>query len=61
MEWAHALARREGLAEVRVGVRRELPQNRGFYERLGYRVIAAHAHPGHEEITWYEMALTLPA
>lgn len=60
MEWAHGYAAAQGYREVRVGVRRELPGNRAFYERLGYRVVAEHSHPGHDEITWYEMALGLP-
>jgi ribosomal protein S18 acetylase RimI-like enzyme len=61
MEWAHRYAASQGYREVRVGVRRELPSNRAFYERLGYRVVAEHSHPGHNEVTWYEMALSLPA
>ena len=59
MRWAEEEARRRGLSEVRLGVRRQLPENQAFYERLGYEVLAAHSHPGHAEVTWYEMGRRL--
>lgn len=55
MAWAHDFARDAGFREVRVGVRLQLPQNRRFYERLGYTLLAEHQHPGHAEVTWIEM------
>jgi tRNA threonylcarbamoyladenosine biosynthesis protein TsaE len=59
MRWIHDHAGRKGLRRVTLGVRRQLPQNRGFYEKLGYRVIAEHRHPGFDEVTWEEMELAL--
>lgn len=59
MEWAHDHARRLDLPEVRLGVRRQLEGNRGFYGSLGYEVVGAHRHPGAEAVTWYEMRLKL--
>lgn len=55
MEWVHEYCRTEGIPEVSVGVRSQLPGNRQFYERLGYQVVAEHSHPGHTEVTWVEM------
>jgi len=59
MEWAHRYAQAHGFPAVRVGVRRQLPLNRIFYEHLGYRVTAGHSHPGHQDVTWYEMVREL--
>lgn len=56
MDWAQRLAEARGLAEVRLGVREQLPGNRAFYERLGYRVVRAHHRPGTDQVHWYEMA-----
>ena len=56
MHWLHDYARAAGYGEVRIGVRRQLPGNLRFYERLGYRAIADHRHPGYTEVTWIEMA-----
>ena len=55
MRWAEREAAARGLAEVRLGVRAQLPGNRAFYERLGYRVLRAHPRPGSEEVHWLEM------
>ena len=55
MAWIHEDAHAQGYREVRVGVRRQLPRNQQFYERLGYEVIAEHRHPGYAEVTWLEM------
>ena len=55
MDWIHSYARAEGYPQVRVGVRRQLPGNLRFYERLGYAVTAEHRHPGYADVTWYEM------
>ncbi len=59
MEWVQAHARGQGLRQIRVGVRRELPGNRAFYERLGYQVVRERSHPGHDAVTWYEMRLEI--
>lgn len=55
MRWAERLASARGLPEVRLGVRAQLPGNRAFYERLGYRVLRAHPRPGSDEVHWLEM------
>ena len=59
MAWAHDYAQAQGFAEVRVGVRRQLPGNLRFYQRLGYTVVAEHYHPGYRAATWDEMRLSL--
>jgi len=59
MEWCQVEAKRRGHAEVRVGVRRALPGNLAFYERLGFQVTGSHSHPGYQEVTWYSMAKRL--
>jgi GNAT superfamily N-acetyltransferase len=59
MDWMRAYARQQSIPEIEVGVRSQLPANRAFYERLGYRVVQGHSHPGREDITWYEMRLRL--
>lgn len=41
--YAETQARAMGLTVTRLGVRRAMPENRGYYERLGYRVIAETA------------------
>jgi len=56
MAWVHDAARAEGYREVRVGVRRQLPANIAFYQRLGYRIVAQHRHPGYADVTWIELA-----
>jgi GNAT superfamily N-acetyltransferase len=56
MAWAERLAASRGLAEVRLGVREQLPGNRAFYERLGYRVARAHHRPGTDQVHWFEMS-----
>jgi GNAT superfamily N-acetyltransferase len=55
MQWAHDYARTGGLAEVRIGVRLQLPGNLRFYQQLGYQVLAEHRHPGYNRVTWVEM------
>ena len=56
MLWAERHAREHGFAEVRLGVRSQLPGNRAFYEKLGYRVVREHHRPGTRDVIWYEMA-----
>ena len=55
MEWAEAQAENRGLPRVTVGVRLSLPGNLAFYRRLGYEVVAEHAHPGYDRPTWVSM------
>ena len=55
MEWAHMHAHSLGLREIRLGVRTQLPENRAFYESLGYQVIATHRHPVDGRAFWEEM------
>lgn len=44
MESVEARARAEGYTAVLVGVRLQLPQNRRFFERRGYRFVADLSH-----------------
>jgi ribosomal protein S18 acetylase RimI-like enzyme/glutaredoxin len=55
MAWAESEAARRGAAEVTVGVRVAVPGNLAFYRRLGYEVVAEHAHPGYDRPTWLSM------
>ena len=55
MAWAEAQAENRGLSRVTVGVRLSLPGNLAFYRRLGYEVVAEHAHPGYDRPTWVSM------
>ena len=52
-------ARRLGSARVTLGVRDQLPQNRAFYESLGYRVDGHRSHPGYDHVTWTGMSKAL--
>lgn len=49
------LARQHGFPGVRLGVRVQLPQNRAFFERLGYQVTEYESHPGFTEYTFMNM------
>jgi ribosomal protein S18 acetylase RimI-like enzyme len=55
MAWAEADAVRRGLRAVTIGVRIALSGNVAFFQRLGYEVIAEHAHAGYDHPTWLEM------
>jgi GNAT superfamily N-acetyltransferase len=55
MAWVQDYAHAMGCSEVRVGVRRQLPGNLRFYQRLGYALVAEHRHPGYRQVTWDEM------
>jgi tRNA threonylcarbamoyladenosine biosynthesis protein TsaE len=57
MDWAREEAGKRGYREIRVGVRGQLPDNRAFYERLGYRVIGEHAIQKVPDFVWLEMSL----
>ncbi|MCC6615999.1 MAG: GNAT family N-acetyltransferase [Anaerolineae bacterium] len=48
-------ARALGIPAMELGVRTQLPGNRAFFERQGYRVKRADAHPGFSEPTFYMM------
>lgn len=55
MAWAEAEAESRGLPHVTVGVRLSVRGNLAFYRRLGYQVVAEHAHPGYDRPTWVSM------
>lgn len=55
MAWAESEAVRRGLGAVAIGVRIALRGNVAFFRRLGYEVVAEHAHPGYDHPTWLEM------
>lgn len=59
MRWTETYAAGRGFAEVRLGVRAQLPQNRRFYEGLGYQVVREVPYPGTRDVHWMEMARTL--
>jgi GrpB-like predicted nucleotidyltransferase (UPF0157 family)/GNAT superfamily N-acetyltransferase len=44
-----------GASHVTLGCRISLPDNRRFYERLGYRIESAAAHPGYAGPTYWVM------
>jgi ribosomal protein S18 acetylase RimI-like enzyme len=48
-------ARELGFARIHLAVRLQLPEMRASYERLGYQVVAAHAHPGYSQPTFVSM------
>jgi predicted N-acetyltransferase YhbS len=49
-------ARHLGLTRITLGVRLQLPQNRAFYESLGYRADGHGSHPGYNRATWLHMS-----
>jgi predicted N-acetyltransferase YhbS len=55
MAWSEAEARRRSCDAVVVGVRIVLVGNLDFYHRLGYEIVAEHAHDGYDRATWYAM------
>lgn len=55
MEQVECHARAAGYARIVLGVRLELPGNRRFYERLGYRAEREEAHPGSATPTYLWM------
>jgi predicted N-acetyltransferase YhbS len=50
--YVEARVRELGLPRVQLGVRVALPNNRAYYERLGYRFIEARTHAGYAEPTF---------
>ena len=59
MAAAEEKARRIGSARIILGARLQLPQNRAFFESLGYRVDGHRSHPGYDRATWMGMSKTL--
>ncbi len=55
-----AWAREQGLPRLRINVRVAQPQNRAYYERLGYQFVEARAHAGYSEPTFVTLEKTLP-
>ncbi|MFL6138350.1 MAG: GNAT family N-acetyltransferase [Frankiaceae bacterium] len=55
VRWAEAIAATDGCTEMRIGVRAQLPANRAWYERGGYRWVADHAHGTGDRPTWSEL------
>ena len=60
--YAEQQAIRLDLPSVQLGVRLVLPRNKAFFEKMGYRVISQHSHPGHAEPTFetMEKSITSP-
>jgi ribosomal protein S18 acetylase RimI-like enzyme len=54
-----ASARSHGAATMSLGVRVELHENIAFFERYGFRITRAEAHPGYDRPTNYHMELDL--
>ncbi len=52
-------AREQGFEHVWLGVRVVLPENRAMFERMGYHVVEALAHPGYSEPTFFRMSKDL--
>lgn len=59
MSYVEQVALTEGCSYVRVGVRLALPQNRAFFEQLGYVAIAEAAHVGYSAPTFVHMVKEL--
>lgn len=59
MSYVEQVALTEGCSYVRVGVRLALPQNRAFFEQLGYVAIAEAAHAGYNAPTFVHMVKEL--
>jgi ribosomal protein S18 acetylase RimI-like enzyme len=49
-------ARDAGRTWVTLGVRIALPENRRYYERLGYCVVAEGTHKGYSSLTFWRMS-----
>jgi GNAT superfamily N-acetyltransferase len=52
-------ARRAGLTRITLGVRIQLPQNRAFYDSIGYRADGRGSHSGYDRPTWFHMSKML--
>ena len=53
--WVEAQVRWLGYTHVRLAVRVALPDNRAFYERLGYRLHSYGTHAGYAEPTFVNL------
>jgi GNAT superfamily N-acetyltransferase len=60
--YVEAWARSLDVPRTRLGVRVQLPANRAYFERLGYRVFRHEAHEGYSEPTYLllEKDLSVP-
>lgn len=56
---AEAAARDVGAAQLTLGVRVALPDNRRLFESCGFRLVAERSHPGYTITTSLDMAKTL--
>ncbi|HEU5015563.1 MAG TPA: GNAT family N-acetyltransferase [Roseiflexaceae bacterium] len=61
VEHVEAEARAWGLWRVQLATRIALPHLRASYERMGYRVVSAHAHAGYSAPTYITMEKDLTA
>ncbi len=52
---AEEAARRDGAEKLELGVRIALAHNIALFEKLGFRITGARAHPGFAVPTWYVM------
>ncbi|MEI7555113.1 GNAT family N-acetyltransferase [Candidatus Chlorohelix sp.] len=53
MRYFEQIAFRNGLREIRLGVRQSLPENQQFYLKRGYEVTLIEPHPrGNDTIIW---------
>jgi ribosomal protein S18 acetylase RimI-like enzyme len=59
IEYVETYARKLGLPRVRLSVRIAQPQNRAYYERIGYRFVEARTHAGYSAPTYDVLEKTL--
>jgi len=52
MRFCEDIARSEGKARVRIGVRDSLPSNVGLYQALGFELVSIAAHPRGPDRVW---------
>lgn len=61
VDWVEAAARQAGKARVTLSVRVALPENRSYYERLGYHITDFDFHAGYTHFTSVNMQKPLQA
>lgn len=61
VQYVESRAKELRLSRVRLGVRVVLKENRAYYERQGYSVLALRSHPGYTEPTYVIMEKELSA
>jgi ribosomal protein S18 acetylase RimI-like enzyme len=61
IDYVEKQAHARHLPAVRLGVRIALTRQRAYYERLGYRPIESHSHPGFTEPTYLILEKRLAA